>query len=107
MKRILLTCTLGLMLAGCAGTVTPQQATTKVDEIKAKVEQARTVATQLCGFLPTVNTVLNIFSSSSGLANASVVAQAVCDAVTNRPAADGPGRKAKVAGVTVHGKFVR
>lgn len=102
-------CALGLsllLLSACAssGTVSSSATTTN-----AQVEQVRKTAVQICGYLPLASTVVNIFASSNPLLTTSVgVAQAICNAVTNRPLADGPGdRTPRVGNVVVRGKFVR
>lgn len=66
---------------------------------------AQNLAVQICGFLPTVQTVANIFASGSpALDTAGEVANAICQAV-NTPRAT--GQKPVVAGVVVEGQRVR
>lgn len=66
-----------------------------------------------CKYVPTATTVAQIIAAVAGGGGAIIntvggIAQAVCDAVTNNPLADGPGdRLPVVAGVKVRGKFVR
>lgn len=83
-----------LALGGCDKT------TGKLD-----LTGAQNLAVQICGFLPTAQTVANIFASGSpALDTAGEVANAICQAV-NTPRAT--GQKPVVAGVVVEGSRVK
>jgi predicted small secreted protein len=72
---------------------------------KVDLSGAQQLAVQICGFLPTAQTVANIFATGSpALDTASEVAAAVCQAV-NTPR--GAGQKPVVAGVVVEGNRVK
>ena len=99
MKKVLLASVFAFILASCATAPTPQ-------DVDAKVAQVQSYATQICRFVPTATTIIKIFSS--GLDGVADAANAICNAVTNRPLADGPGdRTPRVRGIVVKGKFVR
>jgi hypothetical protein len=92
------------MIAGIAGAAFALSACDKSTG-KLDLTGAQNLAVQICGFLPTVQTVANIFASGSpALDTASEVANAVCQAV-NTPR--GAGQKPVVAGVVVEGQRVR
>ena len=89
------------MLSGCA---TP--GTTNTDIIKA----VREAAVAACGFLPTISTVAEIIASGNPIvATASGIANAICAAVTALPplATRKGSAPPTVAGVVIHGRFVR
>lgn len=72
---------------------------------KLDLSGAQNLAVQICGFLPTAQTVANIFATgSSALDTASEVATAVCQAVNTPRSA---GAKPVVAGVVVEGERVK
>lgn len=111
----------GLFLSACAGGVTSpvaqkiaaniSAATTKVVDtaatVKAKAQVAQTYAQKICGFVPTIASVIGIINSGFS-ADVEIVANAVCNAVTSVPLADGPGdHLPRVNGVVVRGKFVK
>jgi hypothetical protein len=104
LRKILLAAPLvGLLsLGGCATTGT---------NVNAVIEQVRQVAVATCGFLPTVETVAAIISAGNPLVSgASAVANAICAAVASIPprtAGRRGGAVPTVAGVVVHGRFVR
>lgn len=97
MKKLLLIAALALPLAACASG-----GGTTISDV-----QARTA--KVCSFVPTATTVANILAARNSLVqSASSIANAICNAVTTRPLADGPGdRKPRVNGVVVRGKFIR
>jgi len=104
MRKILLVAPLvaAFMLSGCATT----GGTSNTDIIK----QIREAAVAACGFLPTINTVAQILASGNPIvATASGVAGAICAAVANLPpaAARRGAAPPTVAGVVIHGRFVR
>lgn len=96
-----------LMLVGCqTATDVATSITTVNQSVRDKVSSVQSYATQLCRFVPTAATVISIFSGPTGQ-NVATVANAICDAVTTRPLADGPGsRVPRVAGVRIQGRFV-
>lgn len=80
-----------LSLTACG----PHEAAATVDSI-----QKATVAA--CGFLPTAQTILSIFSSNQSVATASAIAEGICKAVTKSG-----GGNWVYNGVPVEGRFVR
>lgn len=105
----------GLLLAGCDQTTGPSKAatdiattiTTATSTVKEKAKLVQDYAVNFCGYLPTIASITSIFNTSMG-SNVAVVGTAICNAVTNLPLADGPGRRVpKVNGVVIHGKFVK
>lgn len=81
--------------------------TTTTKTLRDKAAAAQGYATQLCGYLPTLTSVISIFNSGFGT-DAQVVGDAICNAVTSVPLADGPGdHRPRVNGVVVTGKFIR
>jgi ABC-type Fe3+-hydroxamate transport system substrate-binding protein len=106
MKSILAIGLLALSLSACT---TAQDIATNINAVNAtareKVTLVQSYATQLCRFVPTASSVLSIFNASAG-DSVSVIANAICNAVTTRPLADGPGdRIPRVNGVRVKGRF--
>lgn len=104
MKRILAIVLL-LGLSGCTGgggIVSGQP-----DSVK-QIQNAAVVA---CRFLPTAKFIADLLLSRSGnsiLSTAETIAGEICNAVTNRPLADGPGdRVPRVRGLRVRGSFVK
>lgn len=98
MKRLfLLPLLLLFMLAGCQTVGLPPVGGTK--DVQAAIVRA-------CGFLPTIQTVAALLGKNLSIPE---IVSKVCAAVTTRPMAEGPGKRraAKVAGVTIKGKFVR
>lgn len=94
MRRLFMIAVAALALTACDKT------TGKVD-----LSEAQSIAVQICGFLPTAQTVANIFASgSSALDTAGKVGAAICQAV-NTPR--GSGQKPVVAGVVVEGSRVK
>lgn len=98
MKKLLLLIGMALPLAACD----PNVETAKV--------QGATVAG--CRYLPTAKTVVSVAKvlyspASMALDFGSVVADAICNAVTNAPLADGPGdRIPRVRGIVIEGRRV-
>jgi len=90
-----------LSFSGCA-TFDPAQ-------VNADIQKVQQIAITVCGFLPTVSTVVNIFAANPLLNTAEMIAQAICSAVT--PSAQLQARRRatvpNVGGVPVHGRFVR
>ena len=93
-----------LTLGGCTttGGVSP--------DAKAFLEQVRQSAVAVCGFLPTIDTVAAIIATGNPIvATVSGLANAICAAVTALPPVQLRRGAAPptVAGVVIHGKFVR
>lgn len=99
MKKLLIVSVL-FLLAGCAGTPN-----------NGGVKEVQDMAAKICRFVPTFQTVTDIFLSGSAVASTALsVASAICNAVTINPLADGPGAKnykPTVAGVRVKGSFIK
>lgn len=120
MKKVLVILAASLMLASCAGTPNPtaQKIAATIDSavvavqdnaatIQAKAKVAQGYAEQICGYRPVLASAIAIFNSGFS-SSVDVVANAICNAVTSIPLADGPGdRKPRVNGVVVQGKFVK
>ena len=102
-----------LVLAGCTTSPSPgatdvaNKITTTTQTVRDKAAAAQGYATQFCGYLPTLTSVISIFNSGIG-SDARTVGDAICNAVTSIPLADGPGdRLPRVNGVVLKGKFVK
>jgi hypothetical protein len=94
------------VLAGCAGQ-TGIGSTPLTGDVLAKAKQVQAYAVTACKFEPYLASVVSIINAGAGT-TVGAVGDAVCNAVTTLPLADGPGdRKPRVAGVVVRGKFVR
>ncbi len=109
--RKILTCSalaLSIALGSCGTTGTSTTAT-----INSIVTQVQAIAVQVCGFLPTASTVINIVSGSNAIAaTAESVAQSICAAVSAVPKLGGRLRGTArapimVNGVVIHGRWVR
>ena len=109
MKKFILIAALGLALAGCGQTAgdIATSITTVTASVKEKAQVAQGRATTICGYVPTIATLISIFNS--GFSNdVSTVANAVCNAVTSLPLADGPGdRKPRVNGIVIKGAWAK
>lgn len=102
MHKLLLTIPLIALLSGCATTTGTDQ--------KSLIEQVRIAAVAACGFLPTVATVADIIATGNPIVvTAGTIANAICTAVNQIPpqARRRGAAPVVVAGVVVHGKFVR
>jgi hypothetical protein len=80
-----------LLLSAC----TVDDAATTAAAIPAAIKQVQKQTTQICAFVPTFNTVAQIFAKDSSLvAQAGSVAQSVCNALSMNVQAEGnvPGR---------------
>lgn len=106
MKKLVLILALSLLLGACTAQDVATNISTSTQTAKDKVASVQSYATQLCRFIPTAGTVISIFNS--GFANdVATVANAICNAVTTNPLADGPGdRLPRVNGIVVKGKRV-
>lgn len=94
-----------LALAGC--NATSQDVAGKINEASAAVEQVQDYAVKVCGFLPYASSIVAIFDSGYST-SVSAVGGAICNAVTNLPLADGPGkREPRVNGVLVEGRRLK
>jgi hypothetical protein len=119
MSRLMMTGA-AMLLASCATLGKPGSTLSNV------AVEAQAIAVQICGFEPTVDTVLQILSTGNpGLQAAEAVANAICRAVTSTSAVDAgetdngyiqlavyreaqaPKKKPSVNGVVVHGRFVK
>lgn len=108
MKKFLLSASLAgsMALGGCAttGGLPP--------DITNQLEQAQQIAVQVCGFLPTIQTVQNIVVASAyppgipvaELAN--LIGNSICAAVKAKSAKLG-GKGPTFAGVPIKGQWVR
>jgi len=98
MRHLLFLPLLALLLSGCVG-LTVGGGSGSVKDIQNAVAQA-------CNFLPTAQTIAALLGKSIPVPQ---IVTSVCNAVTTRPLAEGPGRaKApKVAGVTIRGQFLK
>lgn len=101
---------LGLLGAGCAPGVNGGPPTIEIPTIDpGTVTQIQTAATQICGFVPTVATVLNIITTFTGgsgvVAAADQIAQGICGAVTAKGARLGARGGPRYRGVALHGSF--
>jgi hypothetical protein len=87
-----------LALAGC-----------QTADVESKISAVQSGTRIACKFVPTVATVAKILAAGNPLVDsAKGVADAICNAVTTAPLADGPGdRTPRVNGVVVKGQFVR
>ncbi len=85
---------LALTLSGCA---TPQ-----TDKVSQLVYYAKLV----CKFEPTIAVAASLINAAAG-ATISSIGDALCNTVTTMPLADGAGRRVKLYGVEVRGRFVR
>ena len=103
MRKFLLAASLAaaFMLSGCATTGTNQA---------SFIEQVRQAAVAVCGFLPTVDTVGQIIlAGNPAFITASAIANGICAAVANVPplSARKGAAPPTVAGVVIHGRFIR
>ena len=119
-RKFLIIGSLTLALAGCSTTSSPvaqkiaaniDNAVTSVKDnattIQAKAKVAQSYAAQICSYVPTIASVVAIINSGFS-ADVGVVANAICNAVTSIPLADGPGdHKPRVNGIVIKGAFVK
>lgn len=119
MKKLIIVGISCLALTACAGDPSPtaqsiaaniNNAVTTVKDnavtIQAKAKVAQSYAEQICGYRPYLASAIAIFNSGFS-ADVGVVANAVCNAVTSVPLADGPGdHLPRVNGVVIKGKFI-
>lgn len=97
MRKIVIAAALAAGLSGCA---------TGGGSGSVDVSAVQQDAVKICGFLPTAETILNIFASGNTVyVSASIIANAICAAVTAKSARRGSAPT--VNGVVVHGTFVR
>lgn len=109
MKKFLIIGVMGLALVGCNQTAqeVATTITTATQTTTEKVKSVQGYAVSLCGYLPVASSIIAIFNSNYS-SNVAVVGNAICNAVTSIPLADGPGdRKPRVNGVVVKGTFVK
>lgn len=106
MKKLIVIGVAALALVGCTAQDVATTITTSTQTVSEKVKSAQGFAVTACGFLPLATTVAALFSSYS--TDVAVVGNAICNAVTTLPLADGPGdRKPRVAGIVIKGQFVK
>jgi hypothetical protein len=106
MKKYLMTTSfvVALTLAGCATPGSPPGVNVNF------VEEVRKAAVAVCGFLPYADTVAAIIATGNPIVlTVSSLANAICAAVTAIPPAQvrRGASPPTVAGVIIHGKFVR
>lgn len=101
MKKFLAISLVTVWLGGCATGPT----STQIDQTVAQVQA---IAQQVCAFVPTAQTVLNIISALGvpGVGIAGDIASKICTAVTSKSARRGAAAP-KLYGVTIRGNFVR
>lgn len=119
-KRILLGVVLVAPLA-LGGCITTGGGVPNVNDpvIDQQIANVQSIAVKVCGFLPTVSTIVNIAATFSGVGPvagaASQVANAICSAVNAAPVTKSISRRAPVGnmtfgtvrGVPVRGQVVR
>ena len=93
-----------LLLAGCGTTGLGSSVSTQ--QVSAKIKEVQEWTKTICKFVPTVGTIANILSGGQAMP-VTAIADAICNAVTTAPLADGGRRTPKVNGVVVKGKFVK
>lgn len=100
MKTILTAVLAGFLFMG---------ATCSTTDLQALVEKVQQTAVQVCGFVPTVSTIIDIFNQNNQqLQDAVAIANAICAAVSPGPTPVPPtGTGATVAGVPIKGYRVR
>lgn len=120
MKNLVLIAGAAILLTGCAtsgpatlpspagpGILSPLVDANIISEAtRAKARQVQEKTKGYCGYIPTLGTLVSLFSSGGG-ESVAALGKAVCDAVTTAPLADGGGRLAYVKGVRIHGRFVK
>ncbi len=104
MKKALLAVGLCVALAGCQ---TAAETAQQIDAASQKVKEVQAYAARVCAYVPTAATVVSIFNSGFG-EGVAAIGGAICNAVTTRPLADGPGdRTPRVNGVVIRGRWVK
>jgi hypothetical protein len=96
-----------LALASCSGKYvgTSPPAPGTPPPAPSKVKQ---MVLQGCGYVTTAENIAAVITASPFVPAAGAVAEAICQAATNIPFADGPGdHLPRVNGVIVRGYFVR
>lgn len=107
MRKFLLICVACVALSGCA-SMGPLPSSGANSEIAAVVQQVRAYAVRACSFLPTAETVANIFfSGNPALMTAEGIGNAICSAVSALSVRRGGAvRVPRVAGVVIRGRRV-
>ena len=103
MRNLIFACAFVFPLAAC-NTVDPNG-----NAVAPSVSSVQSVATTICKYVPTAETVAKILTGWAGSVTADAIAGAICNAVTTNPLADGPNRDSytpNVNGVVIHGHFV-
>lgn len=113
MRKFILTVVCALGLSGCAGTLAQITAAIPSTEVvNTEIQQVQAIASQVCGFIPTVSTVANIIATLTGtsaaVSSVTAIANSICSAVTAPIARGKRGAvRPSVRGVPIHGNFVR
>ena len=97
MKKLSMALALGL--AGCANGTAPINV--PAVDVSGTITEIQTLAVQACGFMPAVNTILQIINVAPAQV-AGQIATAICGTVTKKGAAHW-----SYQGVRVEGQFVR
>lgn len=98
MRKLILSLVCCTALAACTTT----------GQVEDKIKEVQNYTRLACSFLPTVETVAKILAGGTVIDTASAVGNAICNAVTTAPLADGPGdRVPRVNGVVIKGRFVK
>jgi hypothetical protein len=98
-RKFLLASTTALLLSGCATTGVLGPIT---------VANVQTLTISVCSFLPTAGTIENILLANvPGLTTAQAIAQAICNALVPAKSSRRGAAAPNVAGVPIHGRFVR
>lgn len=94
-----------LAVAGCTAQDTATSISTASQSVNGKIAGVQSYAAKVCRYVPTAATVLSIFNSGMG-SDVAVVANAICNAVTTAPLADGGPRASYVNGIRIRGHRV-
>ncbi len=112
MRKLLISASLacGLLTSSCT-TLTPGVDPITGGNIAAEITQVQALATQICAFEPTAQTIAAILSTfAPGVAPISAIvfqaANSICSAVSTKSYRRGAGL-VKVRGVAIFGRFVR
>jgi len=118
MKKLLILGTLAL--AGCAtvpGATVPPSTSTGIlsplvtsgvitEDTRTKAKQVQAATAQYCQYIPTIGTLISLFSAGVG-GPVAAIAAGICNTVTTAPLADGGRRLAVMNGVVIKGRFVK
>ena len=109
--RIAILCAAALSIGACSGSIPVKQADPsappQMPGVGPNPSKIKQLVLQGCGFVPTLETIAGILTASPFVPAAGAVADAICNAVTTIPFADGPGdHLPRVNNVVVKGYFV-